>query len=327
MQRHLATFFLLIVFLLPAPAGAADATRGGQLYQQYCRACHGSDPADTSPRLAAYDPVKLALTLLTEAQMFFLNAALSDQDVEDIAEYIGSVVAPRATPQTGWYWNAAESGRGFFFEQRGDLAFYAGFHFEQDGRATWFTAQGTVIASLLVSPMYMFRGGQTLTGPYVAPVPASSPGPLLLEFSSATTATMVWPGGGVNLVRFPFGEGGVYQPPQSGAPESGWWWYAQESGRGFAIEFQGAGMFMCGFMFDDQGNPVYYATGGAMATPTSYRGAWLRFANGQAMGAPYRPATLVDANAGSVAVDFSDARNGTLTLPDGRQIPITRFVP
>ena len=64
-----------------------------------------------------------------------------------------------------------------------------------------------------------------------------------------------------------------------------------------------------------------------MTTPTSYRGEWFRFADGQAMGAAYRPATLVDAHAGIVAVEFSDARNGTLTLPDGRTIPITRFVP
>ena len=38
-----------------------------------------------------------------------------------------------------------------------------------------------------------------------------------------------------------------------------------------------------------------------------------------------KPATLVNASVGTVCIQFSDTQNATLTLPDARQIPITRF--
>ena len=46
---------------------------------------------------------------------------------------------------------------------------------------------------------------------------------------------------------------------------------------------------------------------------------------GQTMTGIYKPATLVNTNVSTVRIQFSDTQNATLTLPDGRQIPITRF--
>ena len=63
-----------------------------------------------------------------------------------------------------------------------------------------------------------------------------------------------------------------------------------------------------------------------MQTPTRYVGTWQRFANGQAMGAPHRTPIVSVPDAGRVTLEFMDARNGTLTLPDGRAVPITRFL-
>ena len=37
-------------------------------------------------------------------------------------------------------------------------------------------------------------------------------------------------------------------------------------------------------------------------------------------------APVVNANAGALSIYFTNAQNGSMTLPDGRVIPLTRFV-
>ena len=180
-------------------------------------------------------------------------------------------------------------------------------------------------SSAFASPMYMFQNGQTLTGAYVAPQAATSPGNLVLDFLTPATTRMTWPGGTVALERLAFSGASGVVPPQAGAPESGWWWYAQESGRGFSIEFQSDALFATGYMYAANGLPIWYVTTGRMTTPRSYTGTWLEFRGGQAMGAPYQPNQRVSPDPGPVSFEFSDARNGTVTLPDGRQVAITRL--
>jgi hypothetical protein len=62
------------------------------------------------------------------------------------------------------------------------------------------------------------------------------------------------------------------------------------------------------------------------ATPDPLRitGNWWTFANGQAMGQPYRPAVRTSDNAGALDVRFTGATTATMTLPDGRQINLVR---
>ncbi len=330
-MRRIVAGLVLVAGLaqLATDARAADAVRGNSLYRTYCASCHGNNPAIGSPALAAYSPETIENAFVVIAQMSFLAPLLDTTDVADIAEYIGTVVAPAPPdiqPQTGWYWNPAESGRGFFFEKK-NIVFMAGFHYDTDGEATWFTAQGPYNSDsdTFASPMYMFAGGQTLTGAYRAPSVLPIPGNLSVTFTANAVARMTWPGGSVDWVRMPVAPGAGIVPAQTGAPESGWWWYDQESGRGFAIDFQADYMFMAGFMYADDGEPTWYVTNGRMLTPTTYVGPWAAFKDGQAMGQAYRPPTRVLPDAGTMTLAFSDRTHGTLTLPDGRVIPITRF--
>jgi Cytochrome C oxidase, cbb3-type, subunit III len=318
---------LWLLLGLASAASGADIVRGQSLYRQYCASCHGTNPALGSPANAANNPGVISQAIQSEGQMGFLSALVNANDRIDIAAYIGSVVSPPPAfePQSGWYWNASESGRGFFIERRNASVFMAGFHYAADGRATWFTAQGTVLNNTLNSPMSMFSGGQTLTGAYVGPQAAASPGNLRVDFLSATTANLNWPGGVVALTRFPLTNSGV-AAPQAGAPQSGWWWYEAEAGRGFAIEFQADAVFIAGFMYAANGDPTWYVSNGIMSSPSRYAGEWLAFTNGQAMGAPWRDATITVPHAGSLLLQFSDATHGNLTLPDGRIVPLTRFI-
>ena len=232
--------------------------------------------------------------------------------------------ANQITPQSGWWWNPSEGGRGFFIEMRNNTVFMGGFQYSEDGKPSWFVVQTPMQGLEFSGPMLMLEGGQSLVGAYRAPRFIASPGNVNVRFTSTTQAVMTWPGGTVSLSKMAVAHATDILPPQAGAPESGWWWFDKESGRGFAIEFQANQLMICGFMYDSAGRNIWYAINGPLSTPTRYESQWFEFGNGQAMGAPYRPAQIINDRVGSLKLDFTDKRNGTLTLPDGRVIPITR---
>jgi serine protease len=232
--------------------------------------------------------------------------------------YVYSLAAADATPKTGWWWNPAESGRGFFLEKNGNTLFMAAYYFEPDGRPTWFTSAGPMNGNTFNAQALTVRNGQTLEGDYRAPAPAVAIGPVAITFGSANEATMRWPGGTTPLSSFAFGGTGTI------SAESGWWWNAAESGRGFSIEVQGNTLFVAGFIYDAAGNPIWVLSAGPMQSATRYTGRINSVTGGQALNAPYKaPASVTDI--GSLTIDFAGTDRATMTLPSGKQVPLTRF--
>jgi hypothetical protein len=227
-----------------------------------------------------------------------------------------------AVPEVGWWWNASESGRGFFIEMKGTQLFVAGYFYADDGRATWAVSGGAVTdLNNYSGRLLTVNGGQTLLGPYKAPAGSADIGALTLHFTDATHGTLTWPGGTIQIVRQPFGSGDAsFQP-------SGWWWSAAESGRGFSIEVQGTTMDVVGFMYDGNGNPVWYISSGPMSSPTHYVGHLDQIGGGQTMSGPYKAPTTVTP-VGFIGIDFASLASGTITLSDAAlkalvTIPIT----
>jgi len=220
---------------------------------------------------------------------------------------------------TGWWWNASESGRGFFIEQRGSTIVMAGYIYDDAGNPTWFLAAGVVTNNVFTATMQTYRNGQALAGPYAEPALGASLGTITVRFASAGEATVTWPGGTFSIVRYRYADGGP------GMPENGWWWSSLESGRGFSIEIQGNTLVMAGYMYAVAGAPIWYLSAGTMTTPSTYTGSLQQYALGQSIGGPYHPPQLTNPSVGTVRIVFTDASNGTLTLPDGRQVAIARF--
>ncbi len=217
----------------------------------------------------------------------------------------------RAAPEVGWWWNASESGRGFFVESLNGIIYIAGYFYESDGRATWLVAGGPNADSYSYQGRLLaFANGQTLGGDYRPPSAPADAGPVSITFADDTHGTIVWPGGTIPIVRHRFG-GGV---PES-TVEPGWWWNDAESGRGYSIEVQGDKLFIVAFMYDAAGNPVWYFSAGTMSTPTTYSGQWLQFSGGQTQGGPYRPPGE-PVVVGQVGIEFTGADQATLTLVD-----------
>ena len=227
-----------------------------------------------------------------------------------------------AAPQNGWWWNPNQSGRAFSIEIQGNTLFMAGYLYENDGRATWLLSGGTMQnATNYAGRLLSFSNGQTLTGNYQAPGAPSDAGAVTLQFSDDTHATLTWPGGSIAIERFRYSSAAT----ASFQPEKGWWWNAAESGRAFFMEVQGDKMFIVGYMYDANGNPVWYVSGGAMTSPTSYQGDWLQFANGQTLSGPY-VAPSAPVKAGAISVNFSAPGQATLTLSDNQQPAASKTV-
>jgi hypothetical protein len=238
----------------------------------------------------------------------------------------GTECKPQA-PQTGWWWNPAEGGRGYSVEVQGNHIFFAAFHYEVSGRATWHVATGetSLDGSLYANQsLYAARAGQVLGGPYPGKPALSQAGQVTLAFSEATRGTMIWPGGVVPIERMGIVPGGLEAAPRVNQPESGWWWNPNEDGRGFFMEWQNGSVDIAGYMYDEQGNSVWYL--GVYETPDirAINGSWWSYANGQTMLGAYKPATRISDNVAPVSVTFSGPDTAIMTLPNGRTTALRR---
>ena len=249
-------------------------------------------------------------------------------------------------PRSGWWWNDQEGGRGLLIERRGPSMFVGLFGYEPSGLASWYVAAGTLTGSAASgSPagsaatgtpagwntgstfqgtMLSYRDGQTLTGAWKAPTQDSILGGVSIEFHSATDATVHWPDGGGSTRIKPFDFNGANAMPQ-GAPETGWWWNEDEPGRGFGIEVQNNLVFVIAYAYDGNGRPVWYMSMGNMIGSDFYQGTWQQYGYGQALKSPYKAPEIVNANVGSITVQFEKKSTARLTLPNGQVVNLKRF--
>jgi streptogramin lyase len=247
------------------------------------------------------------------------------------------------TPQTGFWWNPAEGGRGFVIEVQGNQMYMAGFLYSASGEATWVASFGPMTSSSQYSgSLANFSGGQTLTGSFKpATQTANSPGTIAITFSDNTHGTLTWPGGTIPIQRFDFGPGGASGPAVANIP-TGWWWNPNEGGRGYAIEVQGNVMYFASYMYDANGNPTWYLATGELRDQSGavyagdgsdiasfYFGSWIQYANGQTLTGSYRAPVVVSGVSFSNTLETGTAEsfgpNLRLTLPNNRQIPLVRF--
>jgi hypothetical protein len=277
--------------------------------------------------------IEYALSGISHPLMCALRLALDDSAMNKLLLGFALAVlaappgAAQAQPQTGYWWNPAQSGGGFVIEIQGTSMFMAGFLYAANGEATWVASDGPMTTpTQYTGSVITFSGGQTLTGAYQSPTQGAAPlGNISINFTSDTTATVVWPGGTIPIQRFDIVPGGSTTQQPASNPQTGFWWNPTESGRGFTIEVQNGVMWFAGYMYDAQGNPVWYLANSNITSPTLFQGEWTQYANGQALGGPYKGPIVSNSMVGAATIQFTDSANAVLTLPDGRQIPFVRF--
>ncbi len=100
------------------------------------------------------------------------------------------------------------------------------------------------------------------------------------------------------------------------SPAPGLWWNPNESGRGYAIDFQNGALVVTVFIYDSAGNPIFYQAAGIYNESTSTLTAQLgEFHGGQCFGCSYTAPTGVVV--GSIQIVFDSPETGTLSYPGG----------
>ncbi|MBI1776449.1 MAG: hypothetical protein HYR63_13975 [Proteobacteria bacterium] len=186
-----------------------------------------------------------------------------------------------ARPETGWWWNPGESGRGYSIEASdagGSLHVYFGMYaYTESGAAVWYVATLLLAAdgSAFSGTLLRYDGGTGLLDPYRPPADGRAVGKdgraVQVVFATPGTGTImlpppdgVLPETSVAISRFAFVPGGLDtpRPTASGLPEAGWWWNSSRSGQGLFIEVQAdsrdTGMvYLAVFHYRLNGAPVW----------------------------------------------------------------------
>ncbi len=123
--------------------------------------------------------------------------------------FSGSLSAPLPanTPESGWWWNPQESGKGYFIEIQKSGAFLAVYTYNVNGTPVWYSAYNTMTTSTsFQGNLQQYANGQAIGAVYVAPIASNSNvGTVQIQFTSPTTATLTLPNGtAVPVSRFGF---------------------------------------------------------------------------------------------------------------------------
>jgi hypothetical protein len=116
--------------------------------------------------------------------------------------------ATSAQPQTGFWWNPAEPGRGYTLEVQSNEMFYGAFMYDTAGNPVWYATgpQTLTTQEVYIGNFTQFCCGQVLFGPYkAAGIANPDVGSTTLQFSSPTTGMMTYPNGmQIPIQRFAF---------------------------------------------------------------------------------------------------------------------------
>lgn len=110
-------------------------------------------------------------------------------------------------PTMGLWWNPSESGRGYDIDLQGDTMVVTTYVYEQSGDPIWYLSSGTYdhATGVFTSAYDIFANGQCFGCPYVAPTQTGNAGPITITFQTNQSATLTYPGGSTNIVKFQYG--------------------------------------------------------------------------------------------------------------------------
>lgn len=245
------------------------------------------------------------------------------------------------TPQSGWWWSAAESGRGYAIEVANGRLMLAAYMYRADGTSAWYVANGPLSGSVFTGTLIEYGGGETISGSWQPATAIGSVATVTISFASPTSATLHWSGSAFGssgattaISRYSFtGSAAVTAPATSSAPETGWYWNAEEAGTGWFVEMQGSQVFLAVYLYGTDGSARWYVAQGAVTTTAGVFGAGAgivleagltEFSGGQTLTSGARPGLQAESK-GELSVLFTSTAAATVTLPSGRRFDLVRF--
>jgi hypothetical protein len=128
----------------------------------------------------------------------------------NVAAFLSMHSVFAVTPESGWWWNPDEPGRGFNIETQQNTLFVATYVYDQRGNPIWYTGSGELDEnSTLTTHLLLSENGPCMGCPYQAPSTTEAGIPITLQFTSRGEGTVLWKGETVPIERFNFkiGEG------------------------------------------------------------------------------------------------------------------------
>ncbi len=125
----------------------------------------------------------------------FPGGTMSIQRYNFVAGGVAS--GPQAgAPGGGWWFNSAESGRGFFLEAQGDSMLLVVMGYDDAHQPVWYTARGAMTTpQLFQGQLIESYGGQTMGGEYQQPNAAVGRGNITVQFSDDHQGMITLPSG------------------------------------------------------------------------------------------------------------------------------------
>ncbi len=100
-------------------------------------------------------------------------------------------------------------------------------------------------------------------------------------------------------------------------PETGWYWDDTAGGQGFGIEILNGRLFIGGFLYDAQGNPIWFVANGALAANgTDFVADMQEWQGGQTLTGSYRPPTQI-ASPGTINLSWTSNTQLVMRWPGG----------
>ena len=175
-------------------SGDLLAARGGQTLG-------GAYPG--FPTLTSQGNVTLAFSSGTTGTMIWPGGTVPIQRFNIVNN--GVSLGPAANlPESGWWWNENEPGRGFFMEWQGPTLDIAGYMYDDAGNPVWYLPVGDMAANgtTFSGSWWSYGNGQTLTGAWKPNTRLSTNvAPMTVTFSAPDTALMTLPNGRTTALR------------------------------------------------------------------------------------------------------------------------------
>ncbi len=207
-----------------------------------------------------------------------------------------------AQPETGWYWEPSQGGRGVAIEYypATKRIFMGVFGYGASGESSWLVGACAYDAATksCTGSLDSYKGGATINqkdGP-VAQM-TGSVGNFTLTFNDRSRPTLSWIGPTLNLIRYGLSGAATAANaltgafPNGAALQNGWYWDPALGGRGWFVETSRKPdgtviTFTVSFMYRADGSPVWYmyeATSTAQSAPVLFEAASKEVAGGASM--------------------------------------------
>lgn len=152
--------------------------------------------------------VELEFTSATTANLTWPEGTVAINRMAIVPAGFSTTPLPNM-PQTGWYWQPAEGGRGWFVEVQGDTAYVTAYCYDDDGQSGWYVSRGQMVTSAFYMGKFTaFTGGSPLGATYSSPTNIVDGGYVTMRFpvEEQDGTAALWLGGGevIPLIRYDF---------------------------------------------------------------------------------------------------------------------------